>query len=167
MEWLTTNHPEYRVDYSIDEGGGERLALADGRVVSPFALGEKACLAARVTALGVAGHASMPTVGANAVPLLATLIVRLAAHRCALDVTSQMAAALDVLAQSEDTPTVSGIPVDEAAELAVRERVARCVALAPQLEHELPALPLVDDCGDRAHRLGYPQHHARRCPRRA
>lgn len=142
MEWLTTNHPEYRVDYSIDEGGGERLALADGRVLSPLALGEKACLAARITAKGIAGHASMPTVGANAVPLLATLIVRLAAHRCSLDISPQMAVALDVLAQvhGNDKPTVSGIPVDAAAEQAVRDRVARCVALAPQLEHELPAL---------------------------
>jgi acetylornithine deacetylase/succinyl-diaminopimelate desuccinylase-like protein len=44
-------------------------------------VGEKATLPALVTALGRAAHASTPHAGANAVPRLATLIGRLAAHR--------------------------------------------------------------------------------------
>jgi acetylornithine deacetylase/succinyl-diaminopimelate desuccinylase-like protein len=81
MAWLVRERPDLRTDYAINEGAGDRLCLADGRVVVPVNIGEKATLAARVTALGEAGHASTPTAGANAVPRLATLISRLAAHR--------------------------------------------------------------------------------------
>lgn len=81
MPWLLAERPDLRCDYAIDEGGGIRLELADGRVVYTLQVGEKATLPATVTALGEAGHASIPTMGRNAVPLLAELIGRLAAHR--------------------------------------------------------------------------------------
>ncbi len=81
LKWLRHTRPELRCDYSIDEGGGLRLELADGRVVVPINVGEKATLPVKVTALGEAGHASTPTVGRNAVPLLATLVHRLERHR--------------------------------------------------------------------------------------
>jgi acetylornithine deacetylase/succinyl-diaminopimelate desuccinylase-like protein len=81
MKWLVEARPDVRPDYALDEGGGERLVLADGRVVYPINVGEKATLAAMVTALGEAGHASMPQTGANAVPRLAALIERLAGYR--------------------------------------------------------------------------------------
>jgi acetylornithine deacetylase/succinyl-diaminopimelate desuccinylase-like protein len=81
MIWLVQERPDLATDFAINEGGGDRQVLADGRVVVPICVGEKCCLAAMVTALGEAGHASTPTAGANAVPLLAKLIDRLAAHR--------------------------------------------------------------------------------------
>lgn len=81
MPWLLRERPDLRCDYAIDEGGGTRLALADGRVVYTLQVGEKATLPVTVTALGEAGHASIPTLGRNAVPLLAELIRRLDAHR--------------------------------------------------------------------------------------
>jgi acetylornithine deacetylase/succinyl-diaminopimelate desuccinylase-like protein len=81
MIWLVEERPDLATDYALNEGGGDRTVLADGRVVIPVCVGEKACLAAMVTALGEAGHASTPTAGANAVPRLATLIERLAAYR--------------------------------------------------------------------------------------
>jgi acetylornithine deacetylase/succinyl-diaminopimelate desuccinylase-like protein len=81
MAWLVEERPDLATDYSINEGGGDRQLLVDGRTVVPICVGEKACLAAMVTALGEAGHASTPTAGANAVPRLATLIDRLAHHR--------------------------------------------------------------------------------------
>ncbi len=80
MPWLLAQRPDLKCDYAIDEGAGMRLALADGRVVYTLQVGEKATLPATITALGEAGHASVPTLGRNAVPLLATLISRLAAH---------------------------------------------------------------------------------------
>ena len=80
MPWLLAERPDLRCDYAIDEGGGVRLELADGRVVYTLQVGEKATLPATVTALGEAGHASIPTMGRNAVPLLAELIRRLDAH---------------------------------------------------------------------------------------
>src|SRR4051794_4005091 len=81
MVWLVQERPDLATDFALNEGGGDRTVLADGRVVIPICVGEKACLAAMVTALGEAGHASTPTAGANAVPRLATLIERLAAYR--------------------------------------------------------------------------------------
>ena len=81
IQWLVETRPDLRVDYVLDEGGGERVPLADGSVVVPLGVGEKACLPVRVTALGEAGHASTPQLGANAVPRLATLIDRIARHR--------------------------------------------------------------------------------------
>ncbi|MDX6533274.1 MAG: hypothetical protein QOF68_1018 [Gaiellales bacterium] len=81
LTWLVKERPDLRTDYSIDEGGGARQVLMDGRVVVPVNIGEKATLGTLVTALGEAGHGSTPTAGANAVPRLATLIQRLAAHR--------------------------------------------------------------------------------------
>jgi acetylornithine deacetylase/succinyl-diaminopimelate desuccinylase-like protein len=81
MSWLVEARPDVRADYALNEGAGERLQLADGRTVVTINVGEKATLPALVTALGEAGHASMPTSGANAVPRVATLITRLAEHR--------------------------------------------------------------------------------------
>jgi len=77
MEWLVEAMPEIRTDYAVNEGGGNRLALPDGRVVHTVSIGEKGTYPARVTARGEAGHASMPTLGRNAVPLLGELIMRL------------------------------------------------------------------------------------------
>jgi acetylornithine deacetylase/succinyl-diaminopimelate desuccinylase-like protein len=81
MQWLVAARPDLRADYALDEGGGERIPLADGLVAVSIGVGEKACLPVLVTALGEAGHASTPHLGANAVPRLATLIGRIAAHR--------------------------------------------------------------------------------------
>jgi acetylornithine deacetylase/succinyl-diaminopimelate desuccinylase-like protein len=77
MRWLLEERPDIRPDHSINEGGGERLLLSDGRQVVALSLGEKGTLPVRVTAVGEAGHASVPTLGNNAVPLLARLISRL------------------------------------------------------------------------------------------
>ncbi|MBA2425741.1 MAG: M20/M25/M40 family metallo-hydrolase [Actinobacteria bacterium] len=81
LKWLRGQRPDIGCDYSIDEGGGERLELTDGRVVVPINTGEKATLPVLITALGEAGHASIPQSGDNAVPRLAVLIDRLARHR--------------------------------------------------------------------------------------
>ena len=81
MPWLLKERPDLKCDYAIDEGGGARLELVDGRVVYSLQVGEKATLPVTITALGEAGHASVPTLGRNAVPMVAELITRLAAHR--------------------------------------------------------------------------------------
>jgi acetylornithine deacetylase/succinyl-diaminopimelate desuccinylase-like protein len=77
MRWLLEERPDIRPDHSINEGGGERLVLSDGRQVVGLSVGEKGTLPVEVTAVGEAGHASVPTLGNNAVPLLARLIPRL------------------------------------------------------------------------------------------
>ena len=77
LNWLVKERPDVRADYALNEGGGVRMELADGRVAIPINVGEKATLPVRVTALGEAGHASMPAMNRNAVPLVAELVGRL------------------------------------------------------------------------------------------
>ena len=42
MVWLVEERPDLATDYSINEGGGDREILTDGRVVVPICVGEKA-----------------------------------------------------------------------------------------------------------------------------
>ena len=101
MRWLVRARPDLRVDYAIDEGGGDRLVLADGRVVVPIETGQKAVLPVAVTAIGVAGHASRPRSGANAVPRIAELVRRIDAYEPARRTLPATARMLDVLAGPE------------------------------------------------------------------
>jgi acetylornithine deacetylase/succinyl-diaminopimelate desuccinylase-like protein len=97
MVWLVEERPDIRTDYALNEGAAERLVLADGRTVVTINVGEKAALAARVTALGSATATTMPGLATGSVPRLATLIQRIAAHRPArrlLPETAQMLEAL-------------------------------------------------------------------------
>ena len=86
--------------HSINEGGGERLPLTDGREVVGRVGGREGHAArCRSTAVGEAGHASMPTLGNNAVPLLARLIAAARRRACpsravATPMVSAMLAAL-------------------------------------------------------------------------
>ncbi|HEX4687001.1 MAG TPA: M20/M25/M40 family metallo-hydrolase [Nocardioides sp.] len=77
MRWLLEERPDIRPTHSVNEGGGERIPLADGREVVGYSVGEKGTYPVRVVADGEAGHASVPTLGRNAVPLLAQLLPRL------------------------------------------------------------------------------------------
>jgi acetylornithine deacetylase/succinyl-diaminopimelate desuccinylase-like protein len=79
MRWLLEERPDIRPSMAVNEGGGERLPLADGRVVIPVGVGEKGTYPARVTAVGEAGHASTPSVGDNAVPKLGEILRRVGA----------------------------------------------------------------------------------------
>jgi acetylornithine deacetylase/succinyl-diaminopimelate desuccinylase-like protein len=77
MRWLLEARPDIRPTYSVNEGGGDRVTLSDGRSIVNMSVGEKGTLPITLTAVGEAGHASVPTLGANAVPLLARLLPRL------------------------------------------------------------------------------------------
>lgn len=77
MRWLLDARPDIRPDLAVNEGGGARLELADGRVLLSLSVGEKGTQPVRVTALGEAGHASMPTLGDNAVPRLGEVLRRI------------------------------------------------------------------------------------------
>src|SRR5215210_899447 len=41
MQWLVEGRPDLRVDYAVDEGGGDRIELADGRVAVSVGVAEK------------------------------------------------------------------------------------------------------------------------------
>jgi acetylornithine deacetylase/succinyl-diaminopimelate desuccinylase-like protein len=125
LDWLVGARPDIRSDYAINEGGGDRMELADGRVVYTFAAAEKATMPVRVTVRGVAGHASVPDVGDNALFKLGPVLERLAGYRPRLRVEPELAALLDQLA-----------PGDEP----VERRIERARALHPTLDMGIPPM---------------------------
>ncbi len=127
LNWLVQERPDVRTEYALNEGGGQRLPLADGRVAVPISVGEKATLPVRVTALGEAGHASTPTIGRNAVPLVAELVRRVTAHRTPRVLIGEVRAMLEAL--------VGPFPDD-----AVDTALERAVGLMPQFADVLPPL---------------------------
>ncbi len=134
MRWLLEARPDIRPDLSVNEGGGERLELVDGRTMLTVGVGEKGTFPARVTAVGEAGHGSMPTVGDNPVPRLGALLGRvglgLPRPRQHPVVAATLAALLGV-----DLAELGGVSDEEYA-----AAVDRAATLHPVLEHELPAL---------------------------
>jgi acetylornithine deacetylase/succinyl-diaminopimelate desuccinylase-like protein len=97
LPWLVEQRPDLRTDYALNEGGGERLELADGRVIYLMSTAEKATMPTRVVVSGVAGHASTPALGDNALRRLGPVIERLIAHRPARRVEPELGAMLDAL----------------------------------------------------------------------
>ncbi len=80
LSWLVREHPELvRVDYAVNEGGGERIALG-GAVYYLCGVAEKMSAAFLVRVRGTSGHASTPRVADNALVKAAPLVAALAAH---------------------------------------------------------------------------------------
>jgi acetylornithine deacetylase/succinyl-diaminopimelate desuccinylase-like protein len=126
MRWLLEERSDIRPTHSINEGGGERLPLADGREVVAVSVGEKGTLPVQVTALGEAGHASIPTLGNNAVPLLARLIPRLGDGLPEPTANPMVSAMLAVLLGREEPD--------------LRRAIAEAEALHPSLAGSVTAL---------------------------
>ena len=153
MVWLVGERPDLATDFAINEGGGDRTVLSDGRVFVPICVGEKCCLAALVTALGEAGHASTPNAGANAVPRLATLINRLAAYRPERRLLPETRAMLEALIG----------PFDEDDLDAALERAAALHSSFPEV---IPALFGITIAPTRLVGIERTQRDARPCVRR-
>jgi acetylornithine deacetylase/succinyl-diaminopimelate desuccinylase-like protein len=82
LEWLCEEHPDaVRCDFAVNEGGGERIVLADGRPVYQVTVAEKMSASFRLRVHGRSGHASMPGIADNALVKAARLIERLAEFR--------------------------------------------------------------------------------------
>jgi acetylornithine deacetylase/succinyl-diaminopimelate desuccinylase-like protein len=79
LGWLCEAHGEaVRADYSINEGGGERIVLG-GRVLYLCATAEKMTSPFELRVHGRSGHAAMPGIADNALVKAARYIERLAA----------------------------------------------------------------------------------------
>ena len=126
MRWLLESRPEIRPDLAVNEGGGQRLELTDGRVVLSLSVGEKGTQPVRVTALGEAGHASMPTLGDNAVVRLGELIRRIGPGVATPASSPLLGQVLDELLGDSDG--------------SVEERLRRAGPLHPTFAHALPPL---------------------------
>ncbi|HEV8180329.1 MAG TPA: M20/M25/M40 family metallo-hydrolase [Gaiellaceae bacterium] len=82
LSWLCEEHPDaVRCDYAINEGGGERIELEDGRPIYEATVAEKMTAPFVLRVRGRSGHASMPGIADNALVKAARLIERLAAFR--------------------------------------------------------------------------------------
>lgn len=82
LEWLCEEHPDaVRADFAVNEGGGERLELTDGRVLYQATVAEKMTAPFRLRVRGRSGHASMPGIADNALVKAARLVERIAELR--------------------------------------------------------------------------------------
>jgi acetylornithine deacetylase/succinyl-diaminopimelate desuccinylase-like protein len=82
LSWLCREHPDaVRCDFAINEGGGDRLVLADGTAIYECTTAEKKTAPFRIHVRGRSGHASMPGIADNALVKAARLIERLAGFK--------------------------------------------------------------------------------------
>ena len=98
LEWLCEAHPEaVRCDFAINEGGGERVELTDGRPLYEATVAEKMTAPFRLRVLGRSGHASMPGIADNALVKAARLIERISAFRPEPQIGPEVEAFLSIL----------------------------------------------------------------------
>jgi acetylornithine deacetylase/succinyl-diaminopimelate desuccinylase-like protein len=81
LQWLVESHPgAVRADYSLNEGAGDRVEIG-GKVLYLCATAEKMSSPFLLRVHGRSGHASMPSIGDNALVKAASLVTRLGAFR--------------------------------------------------------------------------------------
>jgi acetylornithine deacetylase/succinyl-diaminopimelate desuccinylase-like protein len=77
LRWLAEAHPDaVRADFSVNEGAGDRVELG-GKVLYLCATAEKMSAPFLLRVHGRSGHASMPSIGDNALVKAAPLVARL------------------------------------------------------------------------------------------
>jgi acetylornithine deacetylase/succinyl-diaminopimelate desuccinylase-like protein len=114
-QWLTREHPEkVRCDMLLNEGGGPSF-LIEGERFYGVCCAEKGVFRFTVNTAGVAGHASMPKMGENALLKMAPVLERFATRQPALAPVAEPLALLRGIGED------SGDPAGALARLAERE----------------------------------------------
>jgi len=99
-QWICREHPDLvRCDYLLNEGAGAVIPFGDERVYG-VCVAEKGVFRFKVITDGVAGHASMPKMGDNALLKLAPFIQRMGEVTPGYDVTEAPRAMLEGLGLS-------------------------------------------------------------------
>ncbi len=102
--WLTATHPaEVRCDMLLNEGGGGVFEYG-GRRRYGVCCAEKGIFRFNVTAIGAAGHASLPRTGDNALLKLAPVLAALAAAPESFELTEAPTALLRGLGEDPSDP---------------------------------------------------------------
>jgi len=102
--WITETHPEkVRCDLLINEGGGSLFEYA-GRRCYGVCCAEKGVFRFTVTTDGVAGHASMPAMGDNALLKMAPVLQRLGERQPAYRLTDEPRELLRGLGEDPQDP---------------------------------------------------------------
>ena len=100
--WLCEHHPDkVRCDFLLNEGGGPVIPFDGGRVYG-VCIAEKGVFRFRVLTDGIAGHASIPRMGDNALLKMAPLLQRMADHQPGFDLTDGPRALLEGLGMAPD-----------------------------------------------------------------
>ncbi|MCP9490398.1 MAG: M20/M25/M40 family metallo-hydrolase [Solirubrobacteraceae bacterium MAG38_C4-C5] len=96
-KWLCEHHPDLvRCDLLLNEGAGTVIPHDGGRVYG-VCVAEKGVFRFRLTTDGVAGHASIPKIGDNALLRMAPLLQRMADDQPGFDLTEGPRAMLEGL----------------------------------------------------------------------
>ena len=104
LQWLCEEHADaVRVDYAINEGGGERIVVG-GTPVYLCASAEKMSSPFRLRVHGRSGHASMPGIADNALVKAAALIEKLAAYEPEPAIGPEVAGFLDAVLGEQPPP---------------------------------------------------------------
>ncbi len=105
--WLTREHPEkVRCELLLNEGGGAHFAYGGQRYYG-VCCAEKGVFRFTLATAGVAGHASMPGVGENALLKMGPLLERLAARQPAYTLTDAPAAFLRGIGEDPQDPAAA------------------------------------------------------------
>ncbi|MEA2217501.1 MAG: hypothetical protein QOJ35_127 [Solirubrobacteraceae bacterium] len=100
--WICEHHPDkVRCDYLLNEGGGAVIPF-DGERYYGVCVAEKGIFRFRLTTDGVAGHASIPRIGDNALLKMAPLLAAMDGRRPGFDLTDGPRALLEGLGLEPD-----------------------------------------------------------------
>jgi acetylornithine deacetylase/succinyl-diaminopimelate desuccinylase-like protein len=143
--WLTEQRPDLvRCDWLINEGAGVAFEVAGERVYD-VCVAEKGVFRFTLTTDGAAGHASVPTLGDNALLKLAPLLTRLGERQPDWDVTagaSGLFAALGAPIDGDPAEAVKALAL-RAPELAPLYEPLLRVTLAPTMVDASPAMNVI------------------------
>jgi acetylornithine deacetylase/succinyl-diaminopimelate desuccinylase-like protein len=106
-QWICREHPEkVRCDLLVNEGGGAVFEYGGSPAKRHYGVccAEKGVFRFTVTTGGVAGHASMPKMGENALLKLAPVLERLGARQPAYELTAEPEAFLRALGEDPNDP---------------------------------------------------------------
>jgi acetylornithine deacetylase/succinyl-diaminopimelate desuccinylase-like protein len=106
-QWLTDERPDAaRADWVVNEGAGSVITYG-GRRLYGVCCAEKGTFRFRVRARGVAGHASVPGTGDNALLKLAPVITRLGEQQPGYDLVEEAQALLEALGEDPGDPAAA------------------------------------------------------------
>jgi acetylornithine deacetylase/succinyl-diaminopimelate desuccinylase-like protein len=108
-DWLTETHPDrVRCDWLINEGAGTVFPFGDERLYA-VCVAEKGVFRFTLTTDGVAGHASSPKIGDNALLKMVPLLQAMAERQPEFDVTDPPRALLAALGVPADGDAVAAL----------------------------------------------------------
>jgi acetylornithine deacetylase/succinyl-diaminopimelate desuccinylase-like protein len=134
--WLAEQHPEkVFCDLLLNEGAGEVFEYG-GRRLYGVCCAEKGIFRFKLTVRGVAGHASLPRMGDNALLKLVPVLEKLGRSELSFDLTSVPAALLKGLGEDPADPAAALAHISEAdAGLGALVEPLLGVTMAPTMVH--------------------------------